>query len=118
MCGMGERSRWALSLATVPLWPIVWLLMFASAARVKLGYWPSYDQPDPSTLHWFPADLAVLPLLLLAPIAAFTSVIVALFRWTAGRPAWSVCLMTLASFGVLLLWLAFDPGGFFNWWAD
>jgi hypothetical protein len=67
MCGVRERSRWALALATVPLWPIVWLLIFASAARVKLGHWPSYGQPDPKTLHWFPADLAVLPLLLLAP---------------------------------------------------
>ena len=118
MCGLRARSRWALALATVPLWPVVWLLIFASAARVKLGYWPSYNQPDPTTLHWFPADLAVLPLLLLAPIAAFTSVIVGLFRWQAGRPAWSDCLMTLASFVALFLWLSFDPGGFFIWWAD
>jgi len=102
----------------VPLWPILWLLAFATAARVKLGYWPSYNQPDPSTL-WFTADFAVLPLLLLAPIAAFASVINALFRWQAGRPpVWSACLTTFASLVVLWLWLAVDPGGFFTWWVD
>ena len=118
MRSVSERARSTWLLASVPVWPIVWLLLFASAARLKLGYWPSYDQPDASTLHWFPVDMAVLPLLLLAPVAAFGSVILAVFRWCKGRSDWYVCLTTLASFDVLILWLGFDPGGFFNWWAD
>jgi hypothetical protein len=64
-----SRPRWELALASAPLWPIGWLIVFASAARVKLGYWPSYAHPDPTTLHWLPADIMVLPLLLLAPLA-------------------------------------------------
>jgi hypothetical protein len=62
----------------------------------------SYDLPDPSTLHWFPVDMAVLPLLLLAPVAAFGSVILAVFGWRKGRSDCYVCLITLASFGVLI----------------
>jgi hypothetical protein len=69
-------------------------------------------------LNWFPADLALILLLLYAPVAMLTSLLVALFRWQAGRPAWSVCLMALGSFGVLCLWLTFDPGGLFSWMAD
>jgi hypothetical protein len=113
-----SRPRWELALASAPLWPIGWLILFASAARVKLGYWPSDAHPDPTTLHWFPADFMVLPLLLFSPIAVFASVIVAIFQMADGRSGWSVCLKTMASFGVLFLWLRFDPGGFFVWWAD
>jgi hypothetical protein len=118
MTSVGKQERWTWLFVSVPMWPIVWLLLFAAAARVKLGYWPSYNQPDPSDLHWLPVDVAVLPLLLLAPITAFVSVIMAIFRWRRGRADWYVCLAALVSFGVLLLWLAYDPGGFFSWWAD
>ena len=37
-------------LATIPSGPILTLVLYAVAARVKLGFWPSYDQPDPKDL--------------------------------------------------------------------
>jgi hypothetical protein len=112
------RARLTWLLVSVPVWPIGWVLLLACEARLKLGYWPRYGLPDPATLHWFPLDFAVLPLLLLAPVAACASVVMAVFRWYQDRADWYVCLTTLASFGLLLMWIKFDPGGFFSWWAD
>jgi len=110
-------KRWLLVLATVPLWPIVWLLVFATAARLKLGYWPSYDHPDPKDLHWPIPDIAVLPLLFLAPIALSVTLGGCLRAWYSRRWDWRL-MLTVCSFVVFVLWLRFDPGGLFNWWAD
>lgn len=112
------RQRWPLLLATVPLWPIVWLMVFASSARVKLGFWPGYDHPDPSDLHWAFLDIPVLPLLLFAPVALLVSLILACRKWFVGRRDWSIFLLTVGSFVVLLLWLKIDPAGLFEWWMD
>jgi hypothetical protein len=57
-------ARWPLALATFPVWPIFWLLLAATAARLKLGYWPSYDRPDPKTISPLILDVPVWPLLL------------------------------------------------------
>jgi hypothetical protein len=62
---MRDRLRWPLLIASLPLWPILSLVAFGALARVKLGFWPAYDHPDPSTLHWPFFEVPMFPLLLL-----------------------------------------------------
>jgi hypothetical protein len=114
-----KRRRWPLLVATLPLWPIAWLLLSASAARLTLGYWPSYNRPDPKDVSPLILDVPVLPLLLLSPLAVVTSVIIAFRDWYCGRTAWSgVAFAAVGSFLVLVVWLRLDRGGFFEWWFD
>jgi hypothetical protein len=110
------KERWPLVLATVPLWPIVWLILLASLARLKLGYWPSYGHPDPKDLNWPIPDMTG-PLLLLAPIAAGVALAAGIRAWYVRRWNWRF-LLTVCSFAVFVLWFLFDPGGLFEWWAD
>jgi hypothetical protein len=92
--------------------------VFAALARLKLGFWPSYGQPDPKDLDWSFLDVPALFWFLLAPVAVLVSVGLAFRRWFTGRPNWGTPLWTLGSFSVLVLWLWFDPGGFVVWWLD
>jgi len=113
------RNRWPLVLASVPLWPIIWLVAFASLARVKLGYWPSYDHPDPDSLKgpWIILAVAELPLLLCAPLSLFVCVAGGIHAWYRRQWDWRL-LLTLVTFAVFVAWLRFDPGGLFEWWID
>ena len=115
---MSERRRWPFILASVPLWPIIWIFVFASVARLRLGFWPSSTHPDPKDLFGF---LGYFPatgnLLLVAPVGLVISLIVAFLSWYTGRRDWG-CLLTPVSFLVLVLWIYWDPGGLFVWWTD
>jgi len=119
---MSIRKTWPFLLANVPMWPILWLLVFASLARVKLGYWPSYDHPDPGSLAfpWSILDAAALPLFICAPFAVLVSVAAAVHAWHRRR--WEgrllLLLLTPATFVLFVAWLRFDPGGLFEWWID
>ena len=62
-------------------------------------------------------DIAVLPLLILAPLALLGSLAAAIHAWYARRWDWRLVL-TAASFVVFVLWIRFDPGGLFEWWID
>jgi hypothetical protein len=62
-------------------------------------------------------DMAVLPLLILAPVAVLGSLAAAIHSWYTRRWDWRL-LLTAASFGVFVAWIGFDPGGFVEWWAD
>jgi hypothetical protein len=104
-------------MATIPAWPILWLLAFATAARLKLGVWPSAGQPDPKTLEWPLLRGLLLPLLLAAILAFLVSLVLGLRAGPTGRRG-SRFLVTVVSFAALVAWLGFDPGGFFDWWAD
>ena len=116
---MNKRRRWPVVLATVPLWPIVWLLIAATVARLRLGYWPSYNRPDPSEISLLILDVPVFPLLLASPLAVLLSLVLALRWWYVGRSDWKPTgLVAVASFLILVAWLWLDPGGFFEWWAD
>ncbi len=115
---VSERPKWSIVLATAPLWPIAWLIGFASLARVKLGVWPRYDQPDPQDLHWPFLDIPPLLMFLLVPVALLVLLIIVSRRWIAGHRDWTTILVAIGSFTVLVLWLRLDPGGFIEWWLD
>ena len=116
---MTARKNWPVVLASIPLWPIVWMLIFATLVRVKLGHWPTYGNPDTGTWTWpwQVLDITVLVLLICAPVAVLASLAAAMHWWYARRWDWSV-LLTAPSFAVFIAWIRFDPGGLFEWWID
>jgi hypothetical protein len=114
-----EQRRWPLSLATFPVWPIIWLLLAATAARLRLGYWPSYNRPDPQSISPLILDVPVWPLLLFSPVAVVTSLLLTLRWWYVGRSDWKLHgLVTIDSFAIRIVWLWVDPAGLFEWWID
>ena len=111
--------RWPIALATFPLWPILWLVLAATAARLRLGYWPSYNRPDPQSISPLILDVPVWPLLLGSPLAVVASLLLTLRWWYVGRGDWKLNgIIAIASFAILIAWLWLDPGGFFEWWID
>ena len=111
--------RWPLALATFPIWPILWLLLAATAARLRLGCWPSYDRPDPKSISPLILDVPVWPLLVTSPVAVVASLLLTMRRWYVGRSDWKLTgLVAIASFAILIAWLRIDPGGLFEWWID
>jgi hypothetical protein len=86
---------------------------------MRLGYWPGYGHPDPQNLPWplSVLDVAVLPLLILAPVAVLGSFAAIIHAWYVRRWDWRLAL-TAVSFTVFVAWLRFDPGGLFQWWID
>ena len=111
------RRYWTLLLVSAPLWPFVWLMAFASLARFRRGYWPSYDQPDPKDLDWTFLE-PPFSIFLLGPPAVLLSAGFALGHWFKGRSEWWIPLWTSGSFLLSVLWFWFDPGGFIEWWFD
>jgi hypothetical protein len=97
-------KQWPWVLATVPLWPIVWLILIATIADFKLGYWPRYDHPDPKDLNWPIPDMVVGPMLFLAPVALVIALAAGIRGWYTRRWDWHL-LLTVCSFAVLVLWL-------------
>jgi hypothetical protein len=114
-----ERRRWPLALATFPISPILWLLLAATAARLRLGQWPSYDRPDPKSISPLILDVPVWPLLLASPVAVVATLLLTLRWWYVGRSGWKLHgLLAIASFAILIAWLWVDPAGLFEWWID
>jgi hypothetical protein len=111
-----------LVLATIPSGPILTLFLYAVAARVKLGFWPSYDQPDPKDLNW-PVVYDCVGFVLvvgfgLALIAVAASLSWSLVDWRKGHGRWLFRLWPVVTFAGLLAWFWFDPGGLLEWYAD
>jgi hypothetical protein len=107
-------NRWSLLLAIVAISPICWVVLFATAARVKLGYWPTYGHPDPKDLL---GPIPFLGLILLAPLPLAAAVFAGADAWSARRFDWGG-LVTAYSFAVFVLWFVLDPGGLGEWVAD
>jgi hypothetical protein len=117
---MTLRTRWSLALASVPLWPIGWLLLLACIVRATLGFWPTASHPDPRDVPWplfLPLDAVLIPLLVSAPLAVLASTAFTVRAWYERR--WDWCLpLTICCFVVFVAWFRLDPGGLLDWWAD
>ncbi len=90
---MTDSERFVRAAAIVPLSVPVFCLVacasFALRARIKLGYWATYNNPDPKTLDWpihhsliFVIALAIYPALITS--AAFSLVIIRKRQFTLG----------------------------------
>jgi hypothetical protein len=111
---MKTTNRRSLLLATVSISPICWAVLFATAARVKLGHWPTYGHPDPKDLF---GPISFLGLILLSPLPLAAAVVAGADAWNARRLVWSL-LVTACSFAGFVLWVVLDPGGLGEWVAD
>lgn len=115
-----QAATWVLGLA--PLLSPTLLYLFVLRARVELGRWPSFSNPDPkelgfdvhhSTWHLaLPLELAAAPVLLAVVLAT----------WSRRPNRRREMLAAIAVYFALLLssmvlfWA--DPGGFSEWMMD
>ena len=104
------------------LLPAMWVGMFVHAVRAWrfLGFWPSYDRPDPKDLPpWLVADtvekVAVAGVFVLVASAG------ALALRKIGTPQKRVlaaAAICAAAILVTFIVLSADPGGVFEWYVD
>ena len=103
--------------------PVLWLGAFYNyvmMARLHLGYWPQYNRPDPKRLGWsIPHDLLWLGLAYCPYVwlVALCVVLFARFRSDA-FPVWYAVVILWLSMALYFLFLSYDPGNFFDWFAD
>ena len=91
---MSVNRRWLLVLASLPLVPIVTVLLYAAAARVQLGFWPAYGRPDPKDLNWpFVVQVVAVVLVIvggwvLTPVAFVASLIWSIVGFYKSSAGW------------------------------
>ena len=110
----------AMFLAASPALLIVALLGYALQARVQLGHWPSYNNPDPKNLGWPIQHVALQFGLAGFPLAVMAAVILAIVGRAQSRefPALSVIFTAIVCGALLLVYNRMDPGGFLGWFWD
>lgn len=121
ICG---RGRWLL-----PAWPLVSLLLFylaVVAARVSIGQWPSYGDPDAGVLDvsrpWIAgtniAATVALGLTLFSPLATIFLVPWGFRPTPEGRWARVSSATFSASYVCWFALMSVDPGGYRDWLLD
>jgi hypothetical protein len=107
-------------LAVSPAFMIAALLEYATRARVYLGHWPSYNNPDPKNLGWFIQHAALQLGFTLFPLPLLGAV----FLSIAGRaktpdfPLKCVLGTAIVCSALLIAYCRIDPGGFVEWFWD
>ena len=110
----------AMFLAISPAFMIVALLEYATQARVYLGHWPSYNNPDPKNLGWMIQHASLQLGFTLFPLAILGAVGASI----AGRakspdfPLWRVIGTAIVCSALLIAYCGLDPGGFLDWFWD
>lgn len=96
-------------------WSIVWRV------RIELGHWPSFNDPDPSTLNDHVHDALFFALLLFAFVSPW-ALACGLVLWRALLRAWQSSILGLLVFagihGAFRAWERADPGSFLGWYFD
>jgi len=110
----------AMILAVSPAFMIVALLEYATQARVYLGHWPSYNNPDPKNLGWFIQHAALQLGFMLFPLAILgaVGVLIAGRAKTADFPLRPVMGTAILCSALLIAYCRVDPGGFLEWFWD
>jgi hypothetical protein len=110
----------ALILACFPLQLLLALYLFALRARLHLGRWPSYNNPDPKRLGWrFHHDALAIGFSS-APIVSFVCLVL-VFGGRKYEPQFrhrAVIATLLTSWSIFFVYRYFDPYGLLNWFAD
>ena len=111
-----------ITFGTLPLTLWFYLWTFALRARLYLGYWPSYSQPDPKDLplHFHPPTELLHHII---PLGLSIGIILALTSLLRKQSDLKIRMMTasilaltgwIVAFGLIFI----DPCGFMEWWAD
>ena len=105
------------------LFPFLFLALFfvyVIRARLHLGYWPSYNHPDPKQLGWqFQHGLLWLGLVNF-PYAGGLAVVLAIISRVRARdfPVWAIISTAVLGSAAVIAFGRMDPGGFLNWFCD
>ncbi len=107
-------------LAAYPMWGLLWFYSYVLQARLQLGHWPSYNNPDPQQLAWPVACLSLHLGLTLAPLAGIlASVLIVVARLRSREfPVYTAAAVLILSQALLVAVSQWDPGDFFAWFAD
>jgi hypothetical protein len=99
---------------------LIAFLGYVVEARLHLGHWPSYANPDPKQLGWW-LQHSLLQLGFIGfPLVALLAIGLAVFGRTRSRefPFWTTIGTIVATGAALVLYAWIDPGGFVDWFAD
>lgn len=115
-------SGFVVAFGALPLTCWFWLWTFAWRARLYLGRWPYYGNPDPKALpeHFLPQTEIYEYIIPLAAsiilISIVTSLISKIANYRIRMLAASIVSIAgwATAFGLMLV----DPGGFFEWIMD
>jgi hypothetical protein len=109
-------------LSGLPLVSLLLLYVFVLAVRLVVGHWPSYGNPDPSTVSvLLILDIAVF--IVLATTFFSATLLLFLLPWLAetssdGSRARRSCGVFAVSYAAWFVTLWLDPGRFLNWYLD
>jgi len=107
-------------LAVLPGILLAFFFVYVIQALMHLGYWPSYNHPDPKQLGWR-VEHGLLQLGFISfPYAAGLAVVVAIIGrgHTRDFPIWPIIFTAIFTSTALIVLVRVDPGGFMDWFWD
>jgi len=109
-----------LFLATFPFVLLAVFFSYVLRARLFLGHWPSYNQPDPKQLGWWIQHSFLQVGFVALPAVALGAVILAIVGRFQRRdfPVRTIIAIAALACGVLIAFARVDPGGFIAWFWD
>lgn len=114
----------ALIAALYPVLMLFLVLLTASIARLYLGHWPSYNNPDPGTIAWGLPHLVIQLCFIPLPLSPFLALAFAFPGPASSKAArvWPILIVMILSWVAAFVYAETDPGGvldmFLNWFAD
>ena len=109
-----------LTLAAFPLLLLVAFFGYVIEARLHLGHWPSYANPDPKQLGWWIQHSALQLGFVWFPVAVLFAAVLAMVGRARSRefPIWTVIATVVVASVALVVFTWIDPGGFVDWFWD
>jgi hypothetical protein len=109
-----------LSLAVFPLLLLIVFFAYVFRARLVLGHWPSYNNPDPKQLGWWIQHSFLQLGFITFPAVALLATMFAIAGRFLSRdfPLWTLLAITAFACGILIAFARVDPGGFVAWFWD
>jgi hypothetical protein len=116
----GPLAKIALALAGMPVLLILALYGYAFLARVYLGHWPSFNNPDPRQMGWWflhgPLQMGFMTF----PFWLFAAISLAILGRSRSRgfPIGTILVTAPISWIAFIIFSRTDPGGFYFWFWD
>lgn len=105
----------------IPLFYLLSYFTFIIRARIKIGYYPYYDHPDPKNLN-FNLHLGLIWILLFLSILSFPYVYVIIYRIYRFKENTKCDIVNsiiyVISFALIIYNFIYDPFGFNEWFID
>ena len=103
--------------------PLAWLTLFYGfvvRVRIHLGVWPWPYHPDPKDLDFDLHFLAIYYLGAMLPVLALGALVLAgvIRYFVRDYYLWSVVATLIFCTILLIIFIFFDPGYFFDWFRD